>query len=61
MTFSSSLTMSDPYRSKRVIRRRILLTTDVVGGVWDFCLVLGGGLAAADCDVTLLALGSPSA
>ena len=44
-----------------MIRRRILLTTDVVGGVWDFCLVLGGGLAAADCDVTLLALGSPSA
>src|ERR1700716_1882111 len=39
---------------------RILLTTDVVGGVWDFCLVLAHGLRAAGHAVTLLAIGSPS-
>ncbi|MBV8713956.1 MAG: glycosyltransferase family 4 protein [Chloroflexi bacterium] len=40
--------------------RRILLTTDVVGGVWDFCLTLTGGLRAAGDDVVLLALGTPT-
>ena len=39
---------------------RILLTTDVVGGVWDACLTLGRELSR-DSDVTLLALGTPSA
>jgi glycosyltransferase involved in cell wall biosynthesis len=43
-----------------VIQRRILLTTDVVGGVWDFCLTLAEGLLAAGDSVTLLALGSPT-
>jgi glycosyltransferase involved in cell wall biosynthesis len=37
---------------------RILLTTDLIGGVWDFCLALAGSL---DAQVTLLALGSASA
>jgi glycosyltransferase involved in cell wall biosynthesis len=36
-----------------------LLTTDVVGGVWDFCITLAGGLRAAGDEVVLLALGSP--
>lgn len=40
-------------------RRRILLTTDVVGGVWDFCITLAGGLRTAGDEVVLLALGSP--
>ncbi len=40
--------------------RRILLTTDVVGGVWDFCVTLAGGLRAAGDDVVMLALGTPS-
>jgi len=37
-----------------VSRPRILLTTDLVGGVWDFCLVLARAL---DARVTVLALG----
>jgi glycogen synthase len=42
--------------------RRILMTTDVVGGVWDFCLVLAAEVrASALASVTLLALGEPSA
>jgi glycogen(starch) synthase len=41
--------------------RRVLLTTDVVGGVWDFCLTLARGLRDAGDDVVLLALGSPTA
>jgi glycogen(starch) synthase len=36
---------------------RVLLTTDLVGGVWDFCLALAAGL---DARVTLLALGPAS-
>ena len=40
--------------------RRILLTTDVVGGVWDFCAVLARELSPS-ARVTLLALGTPSA
>jgi len=39
---------------------RVLLTTDVVGGVWDFCLTLARGLRDAGDDVVLLALGVPS-
>ena len=39
--------------------RRILLTTDVVGGVWDFCLALCDALRP-NARVTLLALGRPS-
>lgn len=42
--------------------KRILLTTDVVGGVWDFCITLAGAILAYDnAHVTLLALGEPSA
>ena len=40
--------------------RRVLLTTDVVGGGWDFCVTLAHGLRCAGDDVVLLALGSPS-
>ena len=36
---------------------RILLTTDVVGGVWDFCAVLARALGPS-ARVTLLALGT---
>jgi glycogen(starch) synthase len=42
-----------------VSHRRILLTTDVVGGVWDFCLTLTAGLRGTGDDVVLLAFGSP--
>jgi len=42
-----------------VTERRILLTTDVVGGVWDFCAVLARELRPS-ARVTLLALGTPS-
>ena len=42
-------------------RRHILLTTDVVGGVWDFCLTLAAGLRASGDEATLLAIGTPSA
>jgi glycosyltransferase involved in cell wall biosynthesis len=38
----------------------VLLTTDVVGGVWDFSLTLAAELRA-DWQVTLLVLGEPSA
>jgi glycogen synthase len=38
---------------------RVLLTTDVVGGVWDFSLTLAGALRDG-WQVTLLALGEPS-
>jgi glycosyltransferase involved in cell wall biosynthesis len=39
---------------------RVLLTTDVVGGVWDFAWVLTRELVARGTHVTLLALGQPS-
>ena len=39
--------------------QRILLTTDVVGGVWDFCAVLARELRAS-AQVTLLAFGVPT-
>ena len=38
----------------------VLLTTDVVGGVWDFCCVLAAELIRVGNRVTLLAFGSPS-
>lgn len=38
----------------------LLLTTDVVGGVWDFCWALASELIGCGNRVTLLALGSPS-
>jgi glycogen synthase len=37
------------------------MTTDVVGGVWDFCVTLARELHQRDAAVTLLALGAPSA
>jgi len=41
--------------------RRVLLTTDVLGGVWDFCLELARELhVKQSARVTLLALGEPS-
>jgi glycosyltransferase involved in cell wall biosynthesis len=41
---------------------RVLITSDVVGGVWDFALTLGSELRARhDARITLLALGEPSA
>ena len=39
--------------------QRLLLTADVVGGVWDVCLVLATELSQAS-HVTLLALGEPT-
>ena len=39
----------------------VLLSTDLVGGVWDFCRVLAGELARIGHRVTLLALGAPTA
>lgn len=41
--------------------RRVLLTTDTVGGVWDFTRVLAGELRERGVRVALLALGAPSA
>jgi glycogen synthase len=42
--------------------KRILITTDVVGGVWDFCITLAANiLVSSDARVTLLAFGEPSA
>ncbi len=38
---------------------RILLTTDTVGGVWDFCSALTRELEDAGHQVTILALGEP--
>ncbi|MBV8084344.1 MAG: glycosyltransferase family 4 protein [Chloroflexi bacterium] len=37
------------------------MTTDVVGGVWDFCCALTSELTSLGHRVTLLALGEPSA
>src|SRR5207248_5998583 len=44
--------------SHGVSRPSILLTTDLLGGVWDFALALASALAG---QVLLLALGEPSA
>jgi hypothetical protein len=40
---------------------RVLLTTDVVGGVWDFSTTLAAELVGRGSHVILLALGEPSA
>jgi glycogen synthase len=40
---------------------RVLLTTDVVGGVWDFSTTLAAELVGRGTQVVLLALGEPSA
>ena len=37
--------------------RRIMLTTDAVGGVWRYCLELAAGLTARDADVLLVSMG----
>lgn len=42
------------------MRRRLLLTTDAVGGVWTYSLELARGLAAADDMVVLLAVLGPA-
>lgn len=39
---------------------RLLVTTDVVGGVWDFSTTLGRALLPLGYDVTLLCVGEPS-
>jgi glycosyltransferase involved in cell wall biosynthesis len=39
---------------------RVLLTTDVIGGVWDFSVSLARELAVRGTEVVLLALGEPS-
>ncbi len=42
--------------------RRVLMTTDAVGGVWTYAIELARGLAARGTEVTLCALGpAPSA
>jgi glycogen(starch) synthase len=38
---------------------RILLTTDAVGGVWDYCMELIRGLQPLDVEVTLASMGPP--
>ena len=40
---------------------RVLLTTDVIGGVWDFCVTLARELVARGTHVVLLVLGEPTA
>jgi len=43
-------------------RRRVLITTDAVGGVWNYSLDLARGLARLDVEVVLAVLGpSPTA
>src|ERR1700712_3767051 len=37
--------------------RRVLMTTDVVGGVWTFTMELAGNLGSRGIEVLLLALG----
>jgi glycosyltransferase involved in cell wall biosynthesis len=37
--------------------RRIMLTTDAVGGVWRYCLELAAGLTARGADVLLVSMG----
>jgi glycogen synthase len=38
---------------------RILISTDTIGGVWDHCVTLAGGLCAAGHTVLLAVLGEP--
>lgn len=37
--------------------RRVLMSTDAVGGVWTYCMELAGGLAAAGITIRLAVLG----
>src|SRR5437762_1540139 len=57
---SAHRTTGHRLRRSAHVSRRILLTTDVVGGVWDFAITLAKGLRSAGDDVVLLALGSPT-
>lgn len=43
------------------MRPHVLLSTDLVGGVWDFCCALSAELAVRGWRVSLLALGAESA
>src|SRR5690349_10827212 len=46
----------------RRLPRRLLMTADAVGGVWDYALELAAGLAAADIRTDLAVMGTePSA
>lgn len=47
-------------RSRPTRPLHVLLTTDVVGGLWDFCWVLASELIRAGSRVTILAFGTPS-
>src|SRR5258708_12356807 len=38
--------------------RRILMTADAIGGVWNYCLDLIAGLAFFEVDVVLAVMGS---
>ena len=40
-------------------RRRILITTDTVGGVWTYATTLARALARRRCDVVLVTVGPP--
>lgn len=44
-------------RAARLAGARILMTTDAVGGVWQYACDLAAQLAAGDCEVTLALLG----
>ena len=37
--------------------RRVLMTTDTVGGIWTYALELARGLSAADVEVMLVVIG----
>ncbi|MFL5537915.1 MAG: group 1 glycosyl transferase, partial [Longimicrobiaceae bacterium] len=38
---------------------KVLLTTDTVGGVWDYAVTLARQLDAAGCEVLIAAIGEP--
>jgi glycogen(starch) synthase len=40
--------------------RRVLMTADVVGGVWSYALELARGLVGSGCEVVLATLGPPT-
>lgn len=40
--------------------RRVLMTTDTVGGVWHYAVELCAALSARGCQVTLAAMGGPA-
>jgi glycogen(starch) synthase len=45
----------------RALPRRVLMSTDVVGGVWHYTLELARGLIGSDVEVVLAVLGPPPA